>query len=158
MLDRLINIWSKSKHFSFIKWPNLEHAQGVQIKNCQKWMAVKLKRCIFDPLLVKPKYVWEVVDFFENCKQTAENCKQIFGKLEESTASQTHFGFSFLVLQPFTFDNFQSEHHVHLWICWLSCWLAFWDAEFYRTLKVQWTVKAGRIVTSLITFALINWC
>ena len=42
-------------------------------------MAVTLKVCISDPMLVKPKWVWEVAGFFwKNCKQTAEKCKQIF--------------------------------------------------------------------------------
>ena len=37
--------------------------QGVPIENYLKQMAVELKQCIFDPMLVKPKCVWEAVDF-----------------------------------------------------------------------------------------------
>ena len=39
-------------------------------------MAESLEICIFDPQLVKPKCVSRVVDFFGNCKQTAENWKR----------------------------------------------------------------------------------
>ena len=35
-------------------------------------MAVTIKRSISDPMLVKPKCVWEVYIYFENCKQTAD--------------------------------------------------------------------------------------
>ena len=35
-----------------------------------------------------PKFI------FENCKQTAEKCKQIFENWKKNTASQTHFGFT----------------------------------------------------------------
>ena len=34
--------------------------------------AVELNLQTFDPMLVKPKCVWEAVDFLGNCKHTAE--------------------------------------------------------------------------------------
>ena len=38
-------------------------------------MATTLKICIYyDPKLVKPKCVLETYIYFENCKETAENC------------------------------------------------------------------------------------
>ena len=37
--------------------------QGVPFEKSQKEMAVALKRYIFDPMLVKPKLVWEAVVF-----------------------------------------------------------------------------------------------
>ena len=40
------------------------------------WELITQKQCIFDPMLVKPKCVWEAYIYFENCKQTAENCNQ----------------------------------------------------------------------------------
>ena len=40
--------------------------QGVPIENCQKQMAVDLKRFIFEPMLVKPKCVWEAKVFLKN--------------------------------------------------------------------------------------------
>ena len=45
-------------------------------------MAIPLKLCISDPMLVMPKYVWEVVIFLKNYKQTAEKCKQICENLK----------------------------------------------------------------------------
>ena len=41
-------------------------------------MAVPLKLSISDPMLVKPKCVWEAVVFFKNWKLRAEKGKQIF--------------------------------------------------------------------------------
>ena len=51
--------------------------QCVPIENYQDEMAVALKQCIFDPMLVKPKSVWQVVVLFfflflKNGKQTTE--------------------------------------------------------------------------------------
>ena len=58
-------------------------------------MAVALKRYIlFRPYLGKAKLrkkLREVVDSLRKCKQTPEKCEQIFEKLKETTASQTHF-------------------------------------------------------------------
>ena len=45
------------------------------------WELMTQKLSLSDPLLVKPKWVWEVavfILFFENCEQKAEKCKQIF--------------------------------------------------------------------------------
>ena len=41
-------------------------------------MTVAKNQGIFNPISVKPKCVWEAVDILKNCKQTAENCMQIF--------------------------------------------------------------------------------
>ena len=38
--------------------------QCVPFEKSQKEMAVALKQCIFDPMLVKPKYDWKAVVFF----------------------------------------------------------------------------------------------
>ena len=51
-------------------WFNL---QGVPIENCQTYMAVEMKRCIFDPMVVKPKWFWDEVDIMKNCKHLAKN-------------------------------------------------------------------------------------
>ena len=56
--------------------------------------SVSQTQCIFDPMLVKPKCVWEAVVYSKKCKQTAEKCKQIFENWKKSTASQPHFGFT----------------------------------------------------------------
>ena len=50
--------------------------QGNPSQKLQFQMAVTLEICKFNPPLVKPKCVSGVADFFENSKQTAENCKQ----------------------------------------------------------------------------------
>ena len=68
--------------------------QGDPNQNPLFQMAVQLKLCISDPMLVKPKCVWEAVVFLKNCKQTAEKCKQIFENWKKTTASETHFGFT----------------------------------------------------------------
>ena len=34
-----------------------------------------LKICVSEPMLGKPKCVWKARVYFENCKQTAEECK-----------------------------------------------------------------------------------
>ena len=85
-----------------------------------KEMAVALKRCIFDPMLVKPKCVWEVADFLKNCKQTAEKCKQILENwknlppLKHILALPT-WGqiLIFSELQPFEISIFQMKHPVY---------------------------------------------
>ena len=46
------------------------------IKNHYKLKAVEQEGCIFDPMLVKPKCLWEAVDFLQNYKLTAEDCTQ----------------------------------------------------------------------------------
>ena len=60
-----------------------------------------------------------MVDFLKNCKQTAENCKPIFENLEILPPLKHILALStegqmctVSVLQPFAFDNFQSEHPV----------------------------------------------
>ena len=39
--------------------------QGDPNKNLKCLLAITLKLCIFDPMLVKPKCVWEAYNFFE---------------------------------------------------------------------------------------------
>ena len=57
---------------------------GVSFEKLQNLKAVAQRHCIFDPILVS-QYVFERQSLFENCKQTAENSKQMY-------ASQMHFG------------------------------------------------------------------
>ena len=61
--------------------------QGDPNQNLRFLLAITLKICVFDLMLVKPKCVWEVYIYFENCKQTAEKSKWMY-------ASQMHFGFT----------------------------------------------------------------
>ena len=99
-------------------------------------MAVELKLYTFEPMLVKPKCVWEAVNCLKNCKQIS--------KIVKSTASQTQ-NCNVSVLQPSTFDNLQSEHPVwssiillfvvvalhEKWIvCALKCTISF-HFQFY---------------------------
>ena len=49
--------------------------QGDPNQNLRFLLAITLKICFSDPMLVKPKCVWEACIYFENCKQTAENSK-----------------------------------------------------------------------------------
>ena len=51
--------------------------QGDPNQNLRFLLAITLKISVSDPMLLKPKCVWEeVYIYFENCKQRAENCKQ----------------------------------------------------------------------------------
>ena len=59
--------------YSTKKTIGVEHfVQGDPNQNLKFLLAITLKVCISDPLLVKPKCVWEASIYFENCKQTAE--------------------------------------------------------------------------------------
>ena len=64
--------------------------QGVPFKKWIFRMAVALKRCIFDPMLVKPKCVWEV---WKILNKQLKNVNK-FLKIEKTAISQTHFGFT----------------------------------------------------------------
>ena len=46
--------------------------QGDPNQNLKFILAITLKLCISDPILVKPKCVSEAYIYFEKCKQTAE--------------------------------------------------------------------------------------
>ena len=46
--------------------------QRVLFEKLQKQKAVVQNRCIFDLMLVKPKWVWEAAVYLKDCKQTAE--------------------------------------------------------------------------------------
>ena len=52
--------------------------QGALNQSFPFEMAVNPKLSSFDPMLIKPKCVWEVAVVLKNCKQTAEKWKQIF--------------------------------------------------------------------------------
>ena len=87
-------------------------SEGVNLKIEKIWrlfhlkeMVVALKRCIFDPIMVKPKCVREAADFWKNYKQTAEKCKPIFENWKKTTASQTHFGFPNFVSNMHRFSS-----------------------------------------------------
>ena len=55
--------------------------QGDQDHFLAKEMAITLKPCISDPMLVKPKCVWQLYNSFKNfCKQTANNVNK-FSKI-----------------------------------------------------------------------------
>ena len=45
-------------------------------------------------MLVKPKCVRDAVVYLKNCKQTAEECKQISKNRKKPTAYQMPFGFN----------------------------------------------------------------
>ena len=95
------------------------YLQGVPFEKWIFQMTVALKRCIFDPMLVKPKCVWKVAVFLKNCKQTAEKCKQIFENwkklppLKHILALPTWGQICTVsVLQPFEISIFQMKHPV----------------------------------------------
>ena len=78
------------------------NVQGDPNQNLLFQFALSLKLSISDPMLVKPKCVWEVEVFLKNCKQTAENVNK-FSKIEKKTATfQVHFDFT----------NIGSEMHI----------------------------------------------
>ena len=93
--------------------------QGDPNQNPFFQMAVSLKLCNSDPILVKPKCVWEVVGFF-NCKQTAKNVNK-FLKTEKRKLPPFKrilvlptYGQKCIVLevQPFKIMDFDLGHPV----------------------------------------------
>ena len=77
--------------FNFFS-PTFKVLQGDPNQKLQLQMAVPLKLCIFDPMLVKPKCVQGVADFFKfsaACLQFSAVCLQ-FPKI--SATLQTTFG------------------------------------------------------------------
>ena len=80
---------------NYFKKIGITHIQGVSFEKWKFQMAVvALKWWIFDPMLVMPKCVWEVADFFsflKICLHLSADCLQFFKK---SATSQTHFGFT----------------------------------------------------------------
>ena len=52
------------------------NVQGDPNQNLRFLLAITQKICVSDPMLVKPKCVWEAYIYFKDCKQTATNCKQ----------------------------------------------------------------------------------
>ena len=65
--------------------------QGDPNQNLLIQFALSLKQIVSDPMLVKPKCVWEVTVFLKNCIQTAEKLI-IFLKIKKPATSKTHFG------------------------------------------------------------------
>ena len=57
--------------------------QGDSNQNLKFILAITVNVCISDPILVKPKRIWEQSVFSKNFKQTAEKCKQFFGNLKK---------------------------------------------------------------------------
>ena len=61
-----------------------------KLESTQCWNFGIIDSCsIFDPILVRPKSIWEVAVYLKNCKQRAE--KPL--KIEIFASFQTHFGF-----------------------------------------------------------------
>ena len=58
-LNQKVQLWSDTYCCYQIL---LNLIQGVLIENCQKQMAAELNWSTFDPMLVKPKWVWQMVD------------------------------------------------------------------------------------------------
>ena len=65
-----LECYHKNYHFHPTK---LEPLQGDPNQNCPFLKAITLKLSTSEPMLVKPKCVWEAVVVLKNCKQTAEN-------------------------------------------------------------------------------------
>ena len=75
-------------------------------------MAVELKRYTSDAILVKPKCVLEAVDFLKSSKEKAKNHKNLPPVIRILALPTLGQKCTDSVLQPFTFDNSQSEHPV----------------------------------------------
>ena len=73
--------------------------QGDPNQNLKFVLAMILKVCISDPMLLKPKCVWEAVVFF-NFRKNFQLFVYNFSK--KAFTSQTHFGF----------NNIGSEMHI----------------------------------------------
>ena len=61
---------------AYVVTVNYLYPQGDPNQNLKCLLTITLKLRISDPMLVKPKCVWEAYNFLKNCKKTAENCKQ----------------------------------------------------------------------------------
>ena len=61
---------------------------------------------MFDPMLVKPKCVWEAVFYFTNCKTPAENVRK-FSKIEKNLPLPKH-----ILALPNKWSNIQMDHPV----------------------------------------------
>ena len=88
-------------------------------------MAITLKICISDPMLVKPKYVLEASIYFHfsaDCLQFSAVCLQFFKKLY---ASQMHFGFT----------NMGSEMHIFTVIAKKTFQILIWVTMYLRILN-----------------------
>ena len=90
--------------------------QGVLFEQWKFQMAVALKGCNFDPMLVKPKCVWELVDFLKNCNKNQLKIVNKFSKIEKFYHISNAFWlykhrvksaqFQHSILQPFTLNKF----------------------------------------------------
>ena len=109
------NFFSVTVNFSFFHivtqivklWNTGRTGSSVTIH--PKEMAVALKQCIFDPMLVKPKCVWEVADFLKNCKQ---RCKQIFQNWKDLSPFKHILSLS--IQHGVKYAPFQSYNHFFL--------------------------------------------
>ena len=108
---------TSSKELRIVEGKSYLH--GVSFEKRKFQIAVTLLRCIFNPMLVKPKCVWEVADFLKNCKQTAEKCKQIFENWKNLPPLKHILALPTLgqictvtELQPFEISTFQMKHPV----------------------------------------------
>ena len=100
-------------------------------------MAVPLKLCISDLMLVKPKCVWEVVVFLKNCKQMTEN---FFENWKKSTASQMHFDFTSIRLEMHSFRGTA------------ICNNGFWfgspcKRKFLKEKATLWCIRSKKLIT-----------
>ena len=110
--------------FNFGSWKLFGSIQFVPIENYEKWMALALKQCIFDPMLVKPKCVWEAVVFF-NFQKFVYIFSWLFTSFKKNQLPLKRILalptwvqiYTVLGLQAFLSDFFQIEHPV-----WSSIW------------------------------------
>ena len=68
--------------------------QGDPNQNLKFVLAITLKLCISDPMLVKPKCVWEPSVFFNFQKFVYIFQLFVYNFSKKSATSQTHFGFT----------------------------------------------------------------
>ena len=74
-LPKFFNWITEKELFHVCKVDNsvLISLQCVSFEKLLKYKAVAQKQCIFNPMLVMPKCIWEVVVYLKDCKQTARN-------------------------------------------------------------------------------------
>ena len=72
--------------------------QGDPNQNLKCFLAITLKLCISDPMLVKPKCIWEAYNFFDFQLFVYNFSKKLY-------ASQTHFGFTNMESEMLSFRD-----------------------------------------------------
>ena len=88
----------------------LTELQGDPNQNLICLLAITLKLCISDPMLVKPKCVWEASNFFDFQLFVYNFQLFVYNLSKKLDASQTHFGFTNIGSEMHSFRVIAKRH------------------------------------------------